>query len=221
MCSGIDLVNKIDDILNELGESRKEFAKQLDLNPSTIATWKTKNILPPVETLYKIASKLEVSLEWLVTEISISNVDSFHRTVGLRRKIRKRIYDCIATKANVKNADTEEFHRLFFANHQNLTYRILFNWAEGRKNLSECDLKDIAFSLGISMDYLFLGEKKDDNTVEKKDLDILDTAKRNLNDLFCLDNLTEERRKLAKDMLNQLMELENLKYIERTKENSN
>ena len=46
-------------------------------------------------------------------------------------------------------------------------------------------------------------------------MNIYNTALRNLNDLFCLDNLTEERRQLAKDMLNQLMELEHLKYAEK------
>lgn len=72
--SGIKLINRIDEILSEKGKSRKEFAEQLDLNASTIATWKTKNIIPPVQTLYKIAAELNVSLNWLILGDDFFNI---------------------------------------------------------------------------------------------------------------------------------------------------
>ena len=95
MCNGIELVNKIDLLLNELYLTRKEFAEQLDLNASTIATWKTKNIIPPVDTLVLIAKRLEVSLEWLITQDSYNGISDFQRKVHTRRNIRRKIYDTI------------------------------------------------------------------------------------------------------------------------------
>lgn len=65
--NGINLVERIDDFLNENGISRKEFAGILGINTSTIATWKTRNILPPVGTLFKISRYMNISIDFLVT----------------------------------------------------------------------------------------------------------------------------------------------------------
>lgn len=72
--SGIKLINRIDKILKERNQTRKEFAEQLDLNASTMATWNTKNIMPSVKTLYKICVKLDVSLNWLILGDDFFNV---------------------------------------------------------------------------------------------------------------------------------------------------
>ena len=129
MCNGIELVNKIDLLLNELYLTRKEFAEQLDLNASTIATWKTKNIIPPVDTLVLIAKRLEVSLEWLITQDSYNGISDFQRKVHTRRNIRRKIYDTISKKLGIQNVDNPSIHSSFFSNLPDLTYRILLNWA--------------------------------------------------------------------------------------------
>ena len=64
--SGIELVNRIDKVLKNRNQTRKDFAEKLDINASTIATWKTKDIMPPVQLLYKICVELNVSLNWLI-----------------------------------------------------------------------------------------------------------------------------------------------------------
>ncbi|GEM_PF-6400495 len=214
MCSGIIFVNKLDDLLKEFNISRKDFSEQLNLNQTTIAAWKTRDIIPNVELLVQISQLLEVSLEWLVTEISPANINDFQKTVTLRRSIRKRIYERIAELQKIESADNEKTHNLFFKSFPNLTYRLLYNWAEGRADLKEYVLTDIAYSLGIDMSFLINGTRKEKIKVENFDKILFLAAQRNQNDLYCLDNLTGKRRQLAKDMLNQLMELEHLEYVE-------
>lgn len=41
--------------------------ESLGFSQSTIATWKSKNIFPRSDDLYKIAQYLNVSMEWLLT----------------------------------------------------------------------------------------------------------------------------------------------------------
>lgn len=215
MCNGIEIVNKIYILLEEFGISQKNFSKQIGLSQSTIPAWKTRNIVPPLETLGIIAENLEISIEWLVTKEAPETISYSQRILLTRRQIRKRIYQTISEKINEPDADNERIHNCFFTNMPNLTYRKLYNWAEGRVNLNEYILVDIAYTLGISVEYLMSGNQNEGITFDSNDLHILDTAKRNLNDLFCLDNLTGKRRQLAKDMLNQLMELEHLEYVEK------
>ena len=89
----------------------------------------------------------------------------------------------------------EVSHKCFFTNMPYLSYRVVYNWAMGRININEYILQNIAFTLGVTTDYLFGGPTED--TKNKNDDDILKTVHRNLNDLFCLDNLTEERKSAA------------------------
>lgn len=220
MFSGINLVNRIDILSEELGLTRKEFAEQMDLNPSTIATWKTKNILPPVETIFNIARRLEVSFEWLISDEFYTGIKNLQQEIICRRQIRKRIYKSIEIKLNIENADNPLQHNIFFANMPDLTYRILYNWAEGRINLNLFVIEAIAFSIGENIEYLFSIDNQYNEDFNQNEKKILETAQRNLNDLFCLDNLTEDRKKSASMILNQLMKLEHLEYIEKQKNNN-
>lgn len=60
-------MNRIDLLLKQQGRTRKEFARQLNMSQSTVATWKSKNIMPPIDTIVRIADALNVSIDWLVT----------------------------------------------------------------------------------------------------------------------------------------------------------
>lgn len=219
MCDGIGFVNKIDVLLNELGLTRKEFTKRLQLSPNIFATWKTRNIIPPIDTVVAIAHQLEVSVQWLITEENFVGIYDCQRTTTLRRVIRKKIYQTISKKLKIAEADNIVTHNNFFTNMPDLTYRLLYNWAEGRINLNEFVLIDIAYLLGINLDYLFSKQENNSTIAAENDKYILETAHRNLNDLFCLDNLTAQRKQTASSILNQLMELEHFKYIQ-SKNNS-
>ena len=214
MFSGINLVNNIVILSEEIGLTRKEFAEQMGFNQSTIATWKTKNILPPVDTIFNIARRFEVSIEWLMSD------NTNQQEILYRKLIRKRIYESLSKKLNIENGDDPLQHKMFFTNIPKLTYRVLFNWAECRINLNLSVLQEIAFSLGENIEYLFGIDFDFDKDFAQNDRKILETAQRNLNDLFCLDNLTEDRKKSASMILNQLMKLEHLEYIEKQKNNN-
>ena len=64
--SGIKLINRIDDTLKDQNKTRKYLCEKLNILQGTMATWKTKNIMPPVDTIQKIAIELEVSAQWLI-----------------------------------------------------------------------------------------------------------------------------------------------------------
>lgn len=44
--SGIAFLNRIDEILEEQNRTRKSFCESLQILPGTMATWKTKDIMP-------------------------------------------------------------------------------------------------------------------------------------------------------------------------------
>ncbi len=203
--NGIIFSKKIDTLIKELGLTQKDLAKQIDISPSTIATWKSKNILPPIKTISRIADFFQVSLEWLVTEEPSFDI-AYIKNLELRKNIRNRIYETIGKKTNNPDTDNEDSHNNFFSNKPYLSYRIIYNWAMGRINLNEYILQDIAFTLCVTTEYLFGGATE--NTKNINDDDILKTAQRNLNDLLILDKLTGEEKKAASLMLSELNKLE-------------
>lgn len=73
--SGIKLINRIDKILKERNKTRNEFAKEINIQPNTMGNWKTNNSMPPVQTLYKICVKLDVSLNWLIVGDDFFNIE--------------------------------------------------------------------------------------------------------------------------------------------------
>ena len=66
MKNGIQLVERIDFLLKLKKQTRNEFCKSINIPPSTIATWKSRNIYPTVDVLSVITFNLGVSLDWLV-----------------------------------------------------------------------------------------------------------------------------------------------------------
>ena len=220
MCNGIDFLNRIDEVLLERNISKKELSKILELNTSTISNWKTSNSLPPVNTINKIAEFLEVSIDWLINGNSLNQISDKYKNILSRNFIRDRVYSIISDKLNIKDADNEETHKLFFINLPKFTYRLFINWSKYRCNFDIYILQEVAFTLGVTLDHLLTTEVNPQQDIEQTNRKILETAQRNLNDLFCLDNLTEDRKKSASMILNQLMKLEHLEYVEKQKHNN-
>ena len=65
--SGIILVDRIYELSKINGMTRKDLAKNIGRNPSTIATWKTRNIIPTADILYEIANYFNVTIDYLLT----------------------------------------------------------------------------------------------------------------------------------------------------------
>lgn len=215
MCNGIVLVDKIDILTKELGISRKDFANQLDINPSTIATWRTRNILPPMETIEAIADYFKVSIEWLVTEDSTSKLFDSQRVKASRNAIRDRIYDIANSKAPEIFETKEELHNYFFDDMPDFTFKFFYNWSEGRININEYVFEEIAFRIGVSLEYLITGKVANEIpryliTKEPKEKILLNKARLYEDELLCISQLTGTRKQLASDMLHELANHEQL-----------
>ena len=63
---GITLIKNIDKYCSKKGITRKDFAREINIQPNTMGNWKTNNSIPPVETLIKIASIIGCSIESLI-----------------------------------------------------------------------------------------------------------------------------------------------------------
>ena len=227
MCNGIVLVDKIDILIKELGLSRKAWSMQFGINPSTIATWRTRNILPPMETIEAIAEYFKVSIEWLISEDSTSELFDSQKIKSSRKAIRDRIYDIADSKTPEHYETLEELHERFFEDTPEFTFKFLYNWSEGRININEYVLEEIAFKLGTTLDYLISGLDKKEAIDYQHESDIIDDekllhkAKRNYYDVLRLDKLSGARKELISNMLYELGKLQNLEFWERHKNEEN
>lgn len=64
--NGIELVEIIDLLCKSKKISRNDFCKDCNIPPSTIASWKSKNIFPTVDILALVAHNLGISFEKFV-----------------------------------------------------------------------------------------------------------------------------------------------------------
>lgn len=231
MASGIELISRIDEILSEKGKSRKEFAKELNIQPNTMGNWKTNNSMPPVDTIQKIAIELEVSAQWLIDgDINFEENTNFLGAQS-RKSIRERIY--IALKNKYEKSDNrfaEDFlsnsillrdlHNYYFAS-EFVSFDYLYNWSKGRCEIEFFIFNQLAIGLNTSLSFLITGSEtlvsSDNGYSTSFEKNLYDLAIKFRNELYCLDCLTEERKKSAITIINQLMELEHLKYVEKNR----
>lgn len=232
MKNGIQLVETIDLLLQEKNQTRKDFCKSINIPPSTIATWKTRNICPTVDVLSVIANNLGISLDWLVNDSSA--FDELEETLGnySRKSIRLRIYQSLKNKyVKVDDRFTDDFlenenrikelHNYYFSGGY-VSYDKLLNWSKGRTDINIYIFNEWAISLNSTLQFILTGNEilipsstnDYSRTFEKR---LYDLALEFRNELYCLDCLTEERKKSAITIINQLMELEHLKYVEKNR----
>ena len=226
--SGIVFLNKIDEVLTEQGRSRKSLCDKLSILQGTMATWKTKDIMPAIDTIQRIAEELKVSVNWL-----ISNSEDFEKNEILlgqfsRKAIRLRIYKALEDK--YKNQDERfiqdflsnpvilrELHNYYF-NDGFLTYEYLLNWSKGRCEIESYFFNQIAENLNTTLQYILTGSEllipSNANYSKPFDKQLYDLALEYRNELNCLNNLTEDRKQSGITILNQLMRLEQLEYVE-------
>lgn len=212
MGSGIELVKRIDEVLNDMSNSRRQFAIETELNPSTMATWKTKNIFPPVETIILLAQKLDVSIDWLVNGTSLTPEE-----LKQREEIRMRIYDSAQiwnqeNKWHFLEERSHSFEKYDSRHHemsqirQRISYSKLLNWSKGRCNIDSRSFDSIANTLNVSTEYLFTGEEKASNS--NADLDSI--AKINETALLKYNKLSAKNKQKVNDLMNDLYKLQQL-----------
>jgi len=209
--SGISLVNRIDEVLSELGLTRKEFAAKIDVIPTTMATWKTRDIFPPVDTLSKIADELEVSLDWLIAGYPGFGVDKETFGEYSREAVRERIYKSLIGKDELPSE--EELAKIHAENKISfpIAYQALRNWSKGRISLDMYFFQQMAYNLKTNIQYLLTGQ--DDKLPQDFDPVLFKAARENANSVHCLYNLSEDKKKIVSDMLNKLMDLEHLEHV--------
>ena len=232
MKNGIQLVETIDLLLQEKNLTRKDFCKSINIPPSTIATWKTRNICPTVDVLSVIANNLGISLDWLVNDSP--SFDDLEETLGnySRKSIRLRIYQSLKNKyVKVDKRFTDDFlenenrikelHNYYFSGGY-VSYEKLLNWSKGRTDIDIYIFNEWAISLNSTLQFILTGNEilipsstnDYSRTFEKR---LYDLALEFRNELYCLDCLTGERKQTGSSILNQLMDLEHRIYVEKNR----
>lgn len=128
--TGISFINRIDSILKQQNRTRKSLCDDLEILPCTMATWTTKNILPSIDTAYKIAEHLNVSLDWLltgkiITENSNSFTDNLNKLNEGNFALIKNLVNSLIDKQEYQQLSDSLIHTLFdlhiigLSNHKN------------------------------------------------------------------------------------------------------
>ena len=229
--SGISFLNKIDEVLAEQQRTRKSLCEALGILQGTMATWKTKDIMPPIDTIKRIADNLGVSVDWLITDSK-----EFEETEHLlqkysRHSIRLRVYVALKNKYEKKDSRfvlgfeydeslLKELHTYYFTGGY-VSYETLLNWSKGRCNIDTHIFTQWAESLNTTLEFLFTGSEvlipSKDNYSKPFEKKLYDLALEFRNELYCLHNYSPDRLNNAKYLLNDLMKLEHLEYVEKKK----
>mgnify|MGYP002868500646 CR=1 FL=1 len=233
--SGVAFLNKIDEILAEQNKTRKSLCETLGILQGTMATWKTKDIMPSIDTIKSIAEELNVSVDWLISDSKhFEEQEHFFRQYS-RHSIRLRIYDALKKKyekddnrftSNFLNNESllRELHYYYF-NGGYVSYDVLYNWSKGRCEINTYFFDQWAQSLNTTLQFILTGSEvlipSNDNYSKPFEEDLYNLALEYRNELYCLDNLTDERKKSGITIINQLMRLEHLEYVEKKKAENN
>ena len=227
LVSGVVFLNKIDTVLKEQNRTRKSFCESLGILQGTMATWKTKDIMPPIHTIILIAKELEVSVDWICTNESDFEESRYYLGDQSRWAIRKRIYNALGEKYkdedNRFNCDflsdeslLEELHKYYF-NPGYVSYRTLYNWSNGRCEIEPYIFNQWATSLNTTLQYLLTNSEllipSDEGYSKEFDKDLYSLALKYRTKLYTLNSLTESRSNTANDILNQLMRLQHLENV--------
>ena len=158
MRTGIELVEILDDFLKSKNLSRRQFCGLIDISHATIAVWKTKNILPSIEILDKVAKFMNVSLDWLVNGDLVEDATKKNNENNLysRRSILNRIIIILKQNNNDYNYDynneLEYLHQKYLSDI--VDYDALINWVDYKANMSESVLPAIAERLNVPLQWL-------------------------------------------------------------------
>lgn len=219
MASGIELIERIDTVLNDMGISRKQFASEINIQTNTMGNWKSNNSMPPADTIVILARHLNVSTDWLLN----GNPSFEERESALshhsREQVRSRIYKRLIEKFKItENTDNlKQLHHDWFDPGYE-SYEYLLNWSKGRNEIDHTTFVSWANSLDTTVQYLFTGEQSEMPAYFDKYT--YEVAMENQNDLFCLHNLSGDRKQAAHIMLNQFMKVEHLEHVEKNKKDN-
>lgn len=149
-------MQELDYFLEKKGISRRQFCTQIEIPSSTIATWKSKNILPNTELICKVAKFLNVSIDWLVngedpkTEITIVAFG--------RHTIMDRIETMLRQNTNSFDTPIAELYTEHLGKIDD--FDLINNWSLGRINVPESIITFLAKELKVTTDWLLTGQRR-------------------------------------------------------------
>ena len=211
MRNGIEFVEILDEYLKTKNISRRQFCSLVDIPTSTIATWKSKNAVPSVDLVVKIANFMNVSLDWLVYGelFEGANEQNTYENTFSRRSVIYRI------EIALRNA-TNDFDYKFETQHEKylkdiIDYESLINWKNYKIVLPISILQKIAEKLKVSLQWLLTGKNSSDSTDNESSNWLLGLAKKHENVLKGFDCLDEEEQKFVDDYIASKLELRQLR----------
>lgn len=154
MKNGVELVEILDNYLKSKNISRRQFSTLVDIPNSTIATWKSKNILPSVDLLAKIAKFMNVSLDWLVYGELFENANeqNTYENPCSRKNILYRIEIVLRQTTNDYDYDFKSQHEKYL--NEIIDFETLINWSDYKTEIPESTLQKIATKLKVPLQWL-------------------------------------------------------------------
>ena len=206
MRTSSEFVEILENYLKEKKISRRQFCALVDIPNTTISSWKTKNILPSIELVAKIAKFMNVSLDWLVYDDIVENQDNTYENPYSRRSILYRIEIVLRQKNMDYDYNTESLYNKYLKNI--VDYDVLIYWVEGRANIAEDVLPKIAAQLDVSLQWLLT---KDEYHQEDFDAHIYGLATKYPGLLKGYNCLNEEEQKFIDHYITSRLEINQFK----------
>lgn len=212
MRTGVEIVEILDDFLSSRKLSRRQFCTLIDIPNSTIATWKSKNILPPLELIAKIAAFMNVSLDWLVYGELFENANNQNNYENpcSRISILYRIEIVLRQTTNDYDYDFKSQHEKYLKDI--IDYETLINWSNYKVDIPESTLQQIAAKLKVPLQWLITK----DEYHHEDDINaygwIFGLAKQYEGLLKGYDCLEEEDQKFIDNYIASKLELRQLKH---------
>lgn len=208
MRSSAEFVEILENYLKDKKISRRQFCAIVDIPNSTISSWKSKNVLPSIELVAKVAKFMNVSLDWLVYGEQFDNANEQNTLENpcSRKSILYRIEIVLRQNNQDYDYDIESLHQKYLSDI--VDYEILANWVCGKANLPENVLPEIAKKLKVSLQWLLT---KDEYHQENFDAFIYGLAKSYSGLLKGYDCLEKEDQKFIDNYIASKLELRQLK----------
>lgn len=206
MRTSAEFVEILDEYLKKKKISRRQFSALVDIPNTTISSWKSKNLLPSIELVARVAKFMNVSLDWLVNGEIAEDLDNSLENVCSRRSILYRIEIVLRQNNEDYDYDIESLHNKYLKDI--VDYEVLMNWVAGRANMAEEVLPKIAAQLNVSLQWLLT---KDEYHQEDFNAHIYGLATKYSGILKGYDCLDEEDQKFVDHYIVSRLELRQLK----------
>ena len=206
MRTTLEIIKILENYLKEKKISLRQFSALVDISHSTIITWKKKNTLPSIEFISKIASFMNVSLDWLLNGEIAEGTDNSYENPYSRRSILYRIEIVLRQKNLDYDYNIESLHNKYLKDI--VDYEVLMNWVEGRANIAEDVLPKIAAQLDVTLQWLLT---KDEYHQEDFDAHIYGLATKYPGLLKGYNCLNEEDQKFSDHYITSRLEINQFK----------